>query len=225
MVGSSLSNSPITLHSAVATLDGTGGASIVAWQDGDGYRPSDAFLRFTNNGTQAVQIANVSTPAQLYVDGLLAARLFEGHQVTIDAGSSVWCAVPRHVTVLGNVWSVLAPMSSGAVISVTVTARHVVTSAPTASAVASAVLREVVSTHSSVAGSLAEALIVLKGLSNGNTVHDQHTYDGDNRLTSCRIRVYPTGADAVALTNVVATFTVTVTNGASGPTSYRVAQS
>lgn len=287
----------VTLYADVDELDGSGGASIAAWADGDGYRPRDAMLRWTNGGAQAVTIGSESTPAQLLVDGELAAVLFGGHQVTVSAGQTVWCPVPPNVPALGNVWSLLAPMTSGAAIEMTVAARKIDTSeptaaevatavaapsaatiaaavaapsaatiaaavaapsaatiaaavaapsaatiaaavaapsagtiaaavaAPTAAAIADAVLAEAVADHAGTAGSLAQTLLLIKGLVNGNVVHDQHVYNGTTGLLeTVRIRVFPTGADAIAGTNAVATFNVVAVNGANGPTSYRVAQ-
>lgn len=90
--------------------------------------------------------------------------------------------------------------------------------------IADAVLEELLTDHSSVVGSLAEAVMLIKGLVNGNIVRDQFVYDSGGMLTSCRMRVFPTGADAVAGTNVIATFTVTATNGINGPTNFRSTQ-
>lgn len=71
-----------------------------------------------------------------------------------------------------------------------------------------------------VLGSLAEAVLVIRGLVNGNVRQDQQAYDGAGLLTSARIRVFPTAADATAQTNVLATFLVSAVNSLTGPTSY-----
>lgn len=72
---------------------------------------------------------------------------------------------------------------------------------------------------------LEQEVALIKGLVNGNVVRDQFVYDAGGLLTSCRTRVFPTAADAIAGTNVLATFTVTATNGINGPTNFRSTQS
>lgn len=51
----------------------------------------------------------------------------------------------------------------------------------------------------------------LLGLSKENVVIDTPVYDGNNNLVSARTRTFPTKADAIAGTNVIATYTTTVT--------------
>lgn len=224
MIGTSLGTS-IQLYTNVAALTGAGGASIAAWADLAGARPRDSVLRWTNGGAADVLVGNATTPAQLYVDGVLAAVLFEGHQVTVTAGQSIWCPLPANMPALGNTWGVLAPMTSGAAVVMSLLARRIDTTAPTASEIAAAVLAEVIADHAGVAGSLAQTLMLVKGLSNGNVLHDSFVYDVSGKLTSSRIRVFPTAADVAAGTNLFATFTVTAVNGTNGPTNFRVTQS
>ena len=67
--------------------------------------------------------------------------------------------------------------------------------------IADAVLTEVVSDHSSVAGSLAEAVAIAKGLAQDQYMLDNTTYDANGFLTAGRIRVFPTAAALAAATD------------------------
>jgi hypothetical protein len=140
MIGTRLGNiaTQVTLYTSVATLDGTGGASVAAWVDASGYYPAEAVLLFTNTGAAPVTIGNASEPAQLFVGGTLLDVLFGGREVEIDAGDSVWCLLPRNAAALGQAWAISAPMTSGATVSVSVVARKLDTSAPTAAEVQAA---------------------------------------------------------------------------------------
>jgi hypothetical protein len=95
---------------------------------------------------------------------------------------------------------------------------------PTPADIADAVLEEVVADHSAVSGSLAQVLLIVKGLSNGNTILDQTVYDGSGLLTAARLRVFATGAAVTAGTTPLATFTIAAVNGVSGPSTYKVTQ-
>lgn len=83
----------------------------------------------------------------------------------------------------------------------------------TAAAIADAVLREVISDHASVDGSLAESITIIKGLVQSNFVLDNTSYTQDF-LTAARIRIFSTGGQVAAATDgasgqgEVATFSI-----------------
>lgn len=78
----------------------------------------------------------------------------------------------------------------------------------TAANVSGAVWNKAIASHLATAGSFAEALAVIRGLLNYNSVLDQTTYSSRGLLTSGRMRVFPTPADAVAGTNAITTLTI-----------------
>ena len=94
--------------------------------------------------------------------------------------------------------------------------------------IADKVLREPVADHDSVSGSLAEIISEIVGLGQKHKVIDDTSFDGNNNMTSCTVRIFPTKALADASTdggtgegetfryNVVATY-----DGNSNLTDYK----
>jgi len=82
-------------------------------------------------------------------------------------------------------------------------------------AIVDAVWEEPFEDHKGVAGSMAQQILVLSGLSHENVrMYNQVFTDvGNNRyvLDSCSVRVYPTAADADADTNAVREYSMTAT--------------
>lgn len=204
----------IALYTNVATLTGAGGASVAAWASG-GFYPPRAALLWTNTGAAAVTIGSAEVPAQLLVAGnVVGVALFGGRQVEISAGDSVWCPLPEGVAALGAAWSVSAPMTSGATVSVSIVARYLATSAATASETADAVCDEALAGHTT-AGTVGAAL--------GATLPAYFLDDTVERNsaglpTSARRRFYASAAHLAAATaggaltgNEVATQTITWT--------------
>ncbi len=77
-----------------------------------------------------------------------------------------------------------------------------------------------------VADSVGESLTLMRGLLQQNFVLDQPVYNAAGLLTSSRIRIFPTAADATAGTNAIATYvTTSVAQAAPNtgrPASYKV---
>lgn len=101
-----------------------------------------------------------------------------------------------------------------------------------AATIADAVLKEIVSDHQSVSGSLAESLMIIKGLVQSNFVLDSTNYTG-GFLTSARIRIFASGAAVTSATDggvgqgELASFAVSATPesvGSSDTAMYKVRQ-
>ncbi len=153
----------IALYTNVATLTGAGGASVAAWAV-DNHYPARAALLWTNTGAAAVTIGSTEVPAQLRVGGnVVGVALFGGRQIVIDPGDSVWCLLPEGVAALGAAWSLVAPMTSGATVSVSVVARYLATTAPTATEAAAAVWAYVVEGTHTARNYLRIAIATLTG--------------------------------------------------------------
>lgn len=71
---------------------------------------------------------------------------------------------------------------------------QVMLSALTAEGIADVVLREILTDHSSVAGSLAEAMVIVKGLVHEFYMLDSTIYDSTGLMTAARIRIFPDAA-------------------------------
>lgn len=74
------------------------------------------------------------------------------------------------------------------------------------------------------ADTVGEAFSIMRGLLQQNFVLDQPVFNSDGLLTSSRVRIFPTAADATAGTNAIATYAQTAVAGvdASLPASYKM---
>ena len=233
MIGVKLGNPAlnVALYTNTATMDGTGGGSIAAWDDADGYFPEGAMLVFTNTGAQDVTIGDTSNVVEFLADGNVVGTLFDGRSVTIAPGDTVWWPAPAGATIAGTTWSISAPLTSGAVASVSVTARPLEKALMAAAhaALADAVWDEALAGHFT-AGSAGLALFLSKGLSQCNYILDNTTYDGAGMLTAGRIRVFPDAVTAAAATDggtgegEIASFTIATTGTSGLAAFYRVVQ-
>lgn len=115
-------DTPITLASNVAVLDGTGGESISSWEDRHGLYPEHAVLELTNNGAAEVTVGNEATgPAVLLAAaGKTVGLLFNGIEVVVPAGETIVSDCPPGAAAKGQLWSVRAALASGATVNVTV---------------------------------------------------------------------------------------------------------
>lgn len=192
----------VALYTNTATMDGTGGGSIAAWDDADGYFPAKALLAFTNNGVAAVDIGDGIDPVEFYAGGSLAGLLFDGRQITIDPGDTVWWPVPEGAALVGTTWAINAALASASTVDITVIARPVEEAIVAAgrALVADAVWDEALAGHFT-AGSAGLALFLAKGLSQCQFVLDNTTYDASGLMTAGRIRIFPDAATATAATD------------------------
>ena len=82
-------------------------------------------------------------------------------------------------------------------------------------AIADAVLEELVSDHQSVSGSLAEAIMLIKGLAQDNYVLDSTSFNANGLMTAATIRIFSNATQVANATDggtgqgELATFTVT----------------
>lgn len=129
MTAASKTNSvlDVTLHSAVSTLPGTGGASVSAWAIATDYMPRFAVLRITNGGAAALTLGSHDSPVTLLANGVPVGVLFDGREAVIDAAGTIWAFAPVDAGALGQTWSVSAAVSSASSVNVTVVARPLVT--------------------------------------------------------------------------------------------------
>jgi len=126
--GGRLSNSdPCRLYEDAATMDGTGGVSVLtAWQLGEtNDYPQTAYLRFRNTGDEDVTIGDQANPTTLYADGVPVGVLFEGREVTLEPSDDMWTKVPDYAAALGLTWSIGAALASAGTVSVTVDAFYI----------------------------------------------------------------------------------------------------
>ncbi len=84
------------------------------------------------------------------------------------------------------------------------------------------VLEAIITDHSSVVGSLAEAVMIIRGMSLSNYVLDNATYDSQGLLTSSRVRIFPNASLAGTASlggsgeGELATFNMTTTTSSPG---------
>jgi hypothetical protein len=224
MIGIKLGNVGlnVALYTDTAVMDGSGGGSIAAWDDADGYFPENAMLTFVNTGNDPVEIGNALTPVEFHAGGNLVGLLFDGRSVTIDPGDTVWWPVPQGAALAGTTWAINAPLDSTDTVSITVTARPTEKALMAAgrALVADAVWDEALAGHFT-AGSAGLALFLSKGLSQCQFVLDNTTYDASGLMLTGRIRIFPDAATATAATDggtdegevAIVNITATGTNG------------
>lgn len=223
----------VTLHNGVATLPGTGGASVASWELANDYMPRFAVLIFTNDGAAELTIGDNTDPVTLLVDGVPVGVLFEGRSAVLGVGDSIVAFAPADAGVMGQTWSISAAVSSGAAVDVSVVARPIVTTdeiPPTAAAIADQVWDEVLSGHLA-ANSTGLALFLSKGLAQCNYVLDQTSFDSAGMLTAARIRIFANAAAASSATQggsgegEVAAFLITASGATPGQLQlYKVVQ-
>lgn len=133
---------PITLHDEADELDGTGGASVSAWANDDGYWPRDAVLVFSNDGDEDLTIGDDEEgAAMLVVDGIpIGEALFDGRLVTLAPAESIATPAPTAAAALGAAWAIQAPLASAGTIAVSVVARPIEALGDTVTTVAHASL-------------------------------------------------------------------------------------
>lgn len=233
MIGIKLGNVllNVALYTNTATMDGTGGGSIAAWADADGYVYEDAMLVFTNNGAADVVVGDETEPVHFIADGNVIGLLFDGRSVTISAGGSLWWPAPKGATLAGTTWAISAALNSDSPVDVSVVARPVSCAIQNAgrALLADAVWDEALAGHFT-AGSAGLALFVTKGLAQSNFILDNTVYDLAGMMTSGRIRIFPDAVTAAAATmggvgqGEVAAFTVSATGAGGLATLYKVVQ-
>lgn len=226
----------VTLHNNVATLPGTGGSSVAAWEMANDYMPRTAVLIFTNNGDDDLTLGDSTSPVTLVVGGVPAGVLFEGRQAILEPGDTMYAFAPLDAGALGQTWAISSPVASPDPVEVTVVARPIVAiddaivTPPTVGAIADQVWDEALSGHFT-AGSTGLALFLSKGLSQCNYVLDQTTFDGDGMMTGGRIRIFADAAGANSATQggsgqgEVAAFLVSASGSTPGQLQlYKVVQ-
>lgn len=192
----------VALYTNTAVMDGTGGGSVAAWDDADGYFPVKAMIAFTNNGNDPVDVGDGINPVEFYAGGILMGELFNGRQITLDPGDTVWWQVPFGAALVGTTWSINAALASTDTVAITVVVRPVdeaIVSAGRA-LIADAVWDEALAGHFT-AGSAGLALFLSKGLSQCQFVLDNTSYDASGLMTAGRIRIFPDAATATAATD------------------------
>lgn len=223
----------VTLHNGVATLPGTGGASVAAWELANDFMPRFAILLFTNNGAADLTLGSNTDPVTLLVDGVPVGVLFEGREAILGPADTIAAFTPADAGSMGQTWSVSAAVDSLAAVNVSVVARPIVTTdeiPPTAAAIADQVWDEVLSGHLA-ANSTGLALFLSKGLGQCNYVLDSTSFDAAGMMTSARIRIFANAAAASAATQggvgegEVAAFLITASGATPGQLQlYKVAQ-
>lgn len=230
MIGMKLGNVllNVALYTDTALMDGSGGGSIAAWADADGYVYEDAMLVFTNTGTADVVIGDDIEPVHFIANGNVIGMLFDGRSVTLSVGGTMWWPAPKGATLAGTTWAISAGLASDDTVSVSVVARPVTRAIQSAgrALIADAVWDESLAGHFT-AGSAGLAVFLASGLK-CRYVLDNTAYDAFNLMTSGRLRVFADDATASAATEggtgegEIAAFTVEATGPAGQPTFFRI---
>lgn len=122
-MGSKLLETVVSLYENTSVLDGSGGGDISVWEDEDGFRPNKAVFLITNTGDSVLKIgSHENGPLVVLVDGIVAGFLFEGREVILQPGDSVYAHAPENISLFGNVWSLSGDLVSDSVPSVSVSA-------------------------------------------------------------------------------------------------------
>lgn len=232
MLGIKLGNTGlnVVLYTNTATMDGTGGGSIAAWADADGYVYEDAMLVFTNNSADDVTIGNDIEPVHFIADGNVIGMLFDGRSVTLSSGGTLWWPTPKGATLAGTTWAISAALASDSTVDITVVARPVTRAIQRAgrALIADDVWDEILTGHFT-AGSAGLAVFLSSGMK-CRFILDNTTYDAAALMTAGRIRVFADAATAAAATaggtgeGEIAVFAVEASGPAGQPTFYRIVE-